>query len=79
MRIKIGNELIPLNLLTWGLIIIVFFTHENILRIVLGIPLIIFFPGYSFMAMLFTKKWDISGTERIIFSFILSITIVSLL
>lgn len=78
MRIKIGNGLIPLNLLTWGLIAVVIFLPRNYFGIVLGIIFLLFFPGYSLMAALHPEKDGVSGIERIILSLISSVAIVPL-
>ncbi len=51
----------------------------NMVRIILGIPLIIFIPGYSLVAVLWPDKGGISNLERIALSFGLSIVIVSIL
>jgi len=79
LRFKIGNGLIPLNLLTWALIAIILFLPHHILRFVLGIPFLLFIPGYSLTTAFFTKKEGISGIERVVLSFGLSIAIVPLM
>jgi uncharacterized membrane protein len=83
LRIKwyiyLGNALIPLNLLTWVLILVIIFSPSNVLRIILGIPLLLFFPGYTLMAAIFTKKDEISGVARVALSFALSIALVPLI
>ena len=50
-----------------------------IFRIFLGLLLILFLPGFSLSAMLFPKRDDLDGIERVAFSFILSLAIVPLL
>ncbi len=77
--IKLGSGLIPLNLLAWVLILVIIFFPSNILRIILGIPLLLFFPGYTLLAALFTKKEGIDSTGRVALSFVLSIVVVSLI
>lgn len=77
--IYLGNALIPLNLLTWLLILIIILFPSNVLRIILGIPLLLFFPGYTLMAAISTRKGDISGLERVALSFGLSIAVVPLI
>ena len=79
MRIKLGDGLIPLNLLAWVLILFIIFFPSNILRIILGIPFLLFFPGYTLMAALFTKKEGMGGIERVALSFGLSIAVVPLI
>lgn len=49
------------------------------LRVALGLPFILFFPGYVLIAALFTKKDDLSGIERVALSFGLSIAVVPLI
>ena len=79
MRIKLGDGLIPLNLLAWVLILFIIFFPSNILRIILGIPFVLFCPGYTLMAALFTKKEGMGGIERVALSFGLSIAVVPLI
>ena len=49
------------------------------IRIILGLPLVLFLPGYSLIAALFPRKDDLDGIERIALSFGLNIAIVPLL
>ena len=49
------------------------------LRMVLGLPFILFFPGYVLIAALFSRKDDLSGIERVALSFGLSIAVVPLI
>ncbi len=79
MRIRIGKELILLNLLVVLLIAAIILTPSNILRIILGLPFLLFFPGYTLVAALFTKRDGISGIERIALSFGTSIAVVPLI
>jgi len=48
-------------------------------RAILGIPMVLFFPGYSLIAALFPRKDDLDGIERLALSFGLSIAIVPFL
>lgn len=48
-------------------------------RIILGLPLVLFLPGYSLIATLFPRKDDLGGIERVALSFGLSIAVVPLL
>lgn len=53
--------------------------NETPIRIILGLPLVLFLPGYSLIAILFPRKNDLDGIERIALSFGLSIAVVPLL
>jgi len=48
-------------------------------RIILGLPLVLFLPGYTLIATLFPRKDDLDGIERVALSFGLSIAISPLL
>ncbi len=52
--------------------------NDTLIRIVLGLLLSIFLPGYSLIAALFPRKDDLGGIERGVLSFGLSVTIVPL-
>jgi len=47
-------------------------------RTILGLPMVLFFPGYALIAAMFPKKDDIDGIERTALSFGLSIAVVPL-
>lgn len=49
------------------------------LRIILGLPFVLFFPGYTLMAALFPRRTDLDPIERIALSLGLSIAIVPLI
>ena len=49
------------------------------IRIILGLPLVLFLPGYSLIAALFPRKDDLDAIERVALSFGLSIAISPLL
>lgn len=53
--------------------------NKMILRTLLGIPFILFVPGYTLIAALFPGKDDLDSIERIALSFGLSIAIVPLI
>jgi uncharacterized membrane protein len=48
---------------------------SNVLRIIIGLPFVLFFPGYALVAALFPKKGDLGSIERVAFSFGLSIAV----
>ena len=80
------SKKIPLDLLIiliWSIVTFVFTiipAFENgIIRIVLGMPMVLFIPGYVLISLLFPKKGYLESIERIALSFGMSIAIVPLL
>ena len=69
MVIRVKDELIPLNLLVIVLVAVIILFPSNILRLILGLPFLLFFPGYTLVAALFTKKEGMGGIERVALSF----------
>ncbi|RZN35147.1 MAG: DUF1616 domain-containing protein [Methanophagales archaeon ANME-1-THS] len=53
--------------------------NETPVRIILGLPLVLFLPGYSLIALLFPRRADLDVLERIALGFGLSIALVPLL
>jgi len=82
IRIRLVNDLIYINLFSILLIAAVFLSEAvrlPFLRIALGLPFVLFFPGYTLIAALFPKKDDLDGLERLALSFGLSIAVAPLL
>ncbi|HEX7575826.1 MAG TPA: DUF1616 domain-containing protein [Candidatus Methanoperedens sp.] len=80
-KINLPSDL--LIILIWNILTVIFiftpFLSETIFRTILGIPMVLFLPGYALIAALFPKKGDLDGIERIALSFGLSIAVVPLL
>ena len=53
--------------------------NETPVRVLLGLLLVLFLPGYSLIAALFPRRDDLDGIERIALSFGLSIAVVPLI
>ena len=51
----------------------------EILRIVLGLPFMLFFPGFTLISALFPKREWINNIERVVLSFGISIATVTLI
>ncbi len=68
-------DLISIILLSFTLIFIIYVFPESILRKIIGLPFILFFPGYSLISFLFPKQDDLDGIERLALSFGMSIAI----
>jgi len=70
-------------ILIWNILTVIFiftpFLSETIFRTILGIPMVLFIPGYALIAALFPKKNDLDGIERLALSFGLSIAVVPLI
>ncbi len=64
MRVRIGNGLLPLNLLTIILVVVIIFLPSNILRIILGLPFVLFFPGYILVVALFPSLARQTATTK---------------
>ena len=77
MSIDNRRILIAILFITLVALPVVVFT-EGAFRIILGILLVIFFPGYTLLSSIFPKQNDLSGVERVALSFGLSLAIVPL-
>jgi uncharacterized membrane protein len=53
--------------------------NETPVRIIVGLPLVLFLPGYSLIAVLFPRRDDLDSIERVALSFGLSIAVVPLI
>jgi uncharacterized membrane protein len=60
------------------LILVINFIPGNIMQIILGIPFVLFCPGYVFMIALFPRKTSIEGIYLLALSFGVSIAIIPL-
>lgn len=79
MRIKTSHLLLVLDLLTLILILTVTLLPGNVINIILGLPFVLFFPGYCLLSALLTRKDILKSLERIALSFGLSLAIVPLI
>lgn len=74
-RVKIRNELLLINVCSLVLILIITLVDVQALRIVVGLPFLLFFPGYTLVAAFFPRGGDLGGKERIALSVGLSVLI----
>jgi uncharacterized membrane protein len=79
MKARRDNDLWLIDILTILLIVIIALCPSTIARIILGLPFVLFFTGYTLMAALFPKKESLGGVERVALSFGLSIAVVPLI
>jgi len=78
---KLPSDL--LIMLTWTILTLVFVLNpvlsDTFVRTVVGIPIVLFIPGYVLIAALFPKKDDLDALERIALSLGFSIAVAPLL
>lgn len=80
MKIKEKDLLVTLIWISAALPFATISTLENsILRTIIGIPIVLFIPGYLLTTVLFPKRYDLEIVGRIALSFGLSIVVVSFL
>jgi uncharacterized membrane protein len=72
-------QIIVLFIISAGLFIMFAPPNEVIVRAMLGVPLVLFLPGYALIVALFPGKNNLSGIERFALSFGFSIAIVPLI
>lgn len=79
MKIKFLNHILTIDLLTAVLILVITFVPLTVIRVILGLPLLLFFPGYLLWAALFVNKKSMDGLERLAVSCVMSISVVALI
>jgi len=79
LRNRPGIDLLVVVGVTLLLILVVIFSPSNIPRVVLGLPFILFLPGYTLISALFPSRSQLSTIERVAYSLALSIAIVALI
>ncbi|MBN1188894.1 MAG: DUF1616 domain-containing protein [Dehalococcoidales bacterium] len=78
MQIKPRHILCAIVVLTLLSDIIISVFPGSVLRIILGLPLVLFFPGYTLICAIFPDKHTILRLEKIALSFGVSIAMVAL-
>ncbi len=73
------RDLCLIDIVTILLIVVIAFFPSITARIILGLPFLLFFPGYVLIAALFPKRGGLGGVERMALSFGLSIAVVPLM
>jgi len=78
---KFPQDLLIINI--WTALTLIFvlipYLEDSFIRTILGIPLVLFIPGYVLIAALFPKKNELESSARFALSFGLSIAVVPLL
>lgn len=78
LQIKFHQIVMAINALTLLLILVINFLPGNALRIAVGLPFVLFFPGFVLISALFPKKQSLNDIERVALSFGLSLAVVPL-
>lgn len=71
--VRLRNELLLINLCSAVLIVIIWLVDIWALRLVLGLPFLLFFPGYTLISALFPARSDLGTIQRITLSIVFSI------
>jgi len=78
-KYKSSWDLVAMIILSGLLILSILLVPDFGLRIVIGLPFLLFFPGYALIAFLFPEKQSLDLIERVALSFGLSIAITPLI
>jgi uncharacterized membrane protein len=79
LKIKILNGILIVDILSILLILAIIFIPSTVARAILGLPFLLFFPGYTLVDALFFKKEGMNYIERVAISCVTSIAIVGLI
>ena len=74
---KLKYDLLFIVILNIFLILIIYFLPNLALQIILGLPALLLFPGYTLIRALFPKKGSLHTTETLALSFGLSMLLVA--
>jgi uncharacterized membrane protein len=78
LKRRTGLDLIVLNALTLILVIGVFLIPTSVIRLIIGLPAVLFFPGYALIAALYPRHESIDGIHRAVLSLGMSLAVVPL-
>jgi uncharacterized membrane protein len=79
LAMRFLDDLIAIWLATIALFVAILFAPNNPARVVLGLPFVLFFPGYVLIAALYPRRSDLDGVERLALSLGLSLAVVPLI
>ncbi len=72
------DDLVAIGLATAVLLAMIVLVPDSLLRIIVGLPFVLFFPGYALISALYPRRDDLNGIERLALSLGLSLAIVPL-
>lgn len=73
------DDLFAIGGATLVLLAAILFLPDSPVRVVLGLPFVLFFPGYTLIAALYPRRGDLDGIERLALSLGLSLAVVPLI
>ncbi len=79
MKIKFLSGLVTVNILTLALLLLIFWVDSTVLRTIIGLPFLLFFPGYALVTALFIGKEKLNGLQKVALSAGMSLAIVGLI
>jgi uncharacterized membrane protein len=79
LKLRMERDLFWINVLGIMLIVVIGLFPASAVRILIGVPFILFFPGYTLVCALFPRNPELDGIERVALSIGLSIAVVPLL
>ena len=79
MKFKILNDILLIDVLSIILILSIIFIPSTVVRVILGLPFVLFFPGYTLVAALFVKHGRMNNIERLSLSIGLSLAIAAMI
>ncbi|MDM7998891.1 MAG: DUF1616 domain-containing protein [Dehalococcoidia bacterium] len=79
MKREVQHDILAVLIATALLIMIVVLIPSNVAGVVLGLPFLLFFPGYVLVAALFPRRTDLDGLKRVALSFLMSIAVIALI
>jgi len=73
------DDLLIIAAATTVLLVTIVLLPDSPVRVVLGLPFVLFFPGYALIAALYPRRADLDGIERLALSLGLSLAVVPLI
>jgi uncharacterized membrane protein len=79
LKLKVLNWILIIDLLSVLLILSIIFTPSSVVRVILGLPFLFFFPGFTLASVLFARKKGIGNIEFVALSCGMSIAVTALI
>lgn len=79
MKLRLLNGILIIDIFTIILILCILLIPSVVVRFILGLPFLLFFPGYTLVCALFVKNEKIDHIQRAALSGVMSIAIVALI